>query len=196
MDDLSTVTMSREPSPKKVHSSRLPQLISAGLVGAILTCGGILGWLYFTKPSLIAPPDMPPARKAELSPEAGLSTKTIAPKEEIKNRKLEPPPAAVNEIKFSRGQISKVIQGFSNGAYSTDYVLEARAGQRMSVRVVSPNGGVIFDLYPQNDRKALLSAGAEDAVEWIGFLPVTGKYMLSVYSTGGTANYSLEITIQ
>jgi hypothetical protein len=46
--DLSTVVIPRpDVSPSAPASSNLPIIISAALVGAILACAGILGWLYF-----------------------------------------------------------------------------------------------------------------------------------------------------
>lgn len=47
MDDLSTTVMPRETPPPEHNTSNLPQLISAALIGATLTCAGIFAWLYF-----------------------------------------------------------------------------------------------------------------------------------------------------
>ena len=104
--------------------------------------------------------------------------------------------SSLRRVRFSRGRTTAVLKGTIVNDAMSQYVLAARAGQTMSVHVASPKNKAQFDLYPRDERSALVSEGAEDSRDWEGKLPVSGDYVISVYSTGGNTRYTLEITIR
>jgi hypothetical protein len=76
------------------------------------------------------------------------------------------------------------------------YLLGARAGQKMTVHITSPRNRAKFDVYLRGDRSVLANAGAEDTTDWEGELPASGDYVISVYSVGSNARYTLGVTIR
>ena len=116
---------------------------------------------------------------------------------------------AVEPIRFARGASSAEVRGAVVRGERALYGLEARAGQRMSVRIAAPERNAVFQIYApgaQPERReiglevagrALSSAGeGDDARRWTGVLPQSGAYMLVVGATRGNATYQLTVEIR
>jgi len=101
----------------------------------------------------------------------------------------------VRRVRFPRGRTTVVLKGTVVNNTLNNYLLNARAGQTMSVHLTSPSGKAWFDLYPRNDRGALADS-AEDTKDFEGRLPQSGDYVISVYSETGTTRYTLEVTVR
>jgi len=100
----------------------------------------------------------------------------------------------VRRVRFPRGRTTLVLKGTIVNNAMNQYLLNARAGQTMSVQVTSPRGKAWFDVYPRNDRGAL-DDSAEDVQAWEGKLPQSGDYVISVYSDEGNTRYTLKVTV-
>ncbi|HYF54924.1 MAG TPA: hypothetical protein VEA41_11760 [Salinarimonas sp.] len=122
-------------------------------------------------------------------------------------------PAAAQEpptpIRFARGASSAVLEGAVIRGERALYGLEARAGQRLAVRVASPERNAVVQIYEPGARRrveegvlevegrALPGAGeGEDARAWSGALPRSGTYLLVVGGTRGNASYRLEVSVR
>lgn len=103
---------------------------------------------------------------------------------------------SVRRVAFSRGRTTAVLKGSIVNDGMNQYLLGARAGQTMSVHIKSPKNQTQFDVYPRDDRWALVDLGAEDTTDWQGALPASGDYVLSVYPVGGNTSYTLEVAIR
>ena len=99
-------------------------------------------------------------------------------------------------VQFPRGRTTAILEGKVDEATlgKADYVLRARAGQKMLVHITSPKKNAHFRIY-RTDYDAPLQ-GAEDAEDWSGTLPESGDYHIYVFpTTSGTVPYTLEVTI-
>jgi hypothetical protein len=100
-------------------------------------------------------------------------------------------------IRFQRGKSTAVIENAVVRGDRDRYLLGARAGQSMSVRITSLERNAVFTVYRPGGQRAL--AGTEegkDAVRWSGRLPATGDYEILVGGTRGNASYTLTVSIR
>jgi hypothetical protein len=91
-------------------------------------------------------------------------------------------------LRFAPGRTSATVRDTVRLCTSHEYYLKARAGQRMTVRLVTGRR-TSFTIYTTNMR---LSDGAKN---WSGELEETGEYQISI-GTDATARYTLEVTIK
>jgi hypothetical protein len=103
---------------------------------------------------------------------------------------------SVRRVRFPRGRTTAVLRGSIVNDEMNQYILGARAGQKMAVHITSPRNRAKFDVYLRGDRSVLANSAAEDTTDWEGELPESGDYVISVYSVGGNARYTLEVTIR
>lgn len=115
------------------------------------------------------------------------STATTAPEA------ATPTPAATR-IQFASGATSATVSGELANGGTAPYVLQASAGQTMSVEVWSPNGDVYLAVSGASDGQTLLEASA-NTTEWSGKLPATQDYYLTLLAGNGQTSYSITVTI-
>lgn len=100
-------------------------------------------------------------------------------------------------IRFARGASSAVVEGAVLRGERAVYLVGARAGQQMRVRVVSPEENAVFQLHSPPRGATLRGAGeTDDAKAWSGTLPRTGDYRIVVGGTRGNAEYRLHVEIR
>ena len=112
-------------------------------------------------------------------------------------------------IRFARGASSAEVSGAVIRGERALYSVEARGGQRMSLRIVAPENNAVFQVYapgaesgtggaaPEIAGDTLPGAGAgDDATRWTGVLPRSGAYLLVVGATRGNASYRLTVTVR
>lgn len=117
--------------------------------------------------------------------------------------------AGVNkEVKFARGKSSTTIEGTVLRGERDFYVVGAKAGQTMDVKITAAEKNAVFAIF-QPGYKMKKAAGATDiegpvlkkaaeedeARNWKGKLPVDGNYLISVGGTRGNVSYKLTIGI-
>jgi hypothetical protein len=91
-------------------------------------------------------------------------------------------------IRFAPGKTSTTVRDTIRLCTSHEYFLRARAGQRMTVRLVTGRR-TSFTIYTTNMR---LSDGAKN---WTGELEETGEYQISI-GTDATARYTLQVSVR
>ena len=99
-------------------------------------------------------------------------------------------------IKFPRGRTSTVINNAVLRDEIDQYILNARAGQRMKVDISSVENNATFQITRPDKSQLLPGAGFDDdARHWSGELPETGDYAIEVAPTRGNATYRLKVEI-
>ena len=100
-------------------------------------------------------------------------------------------------IKFPRGSSSTVINNAVLRDEIDQYILNARAGQRMKVDISSVENNASFQI-TRPDKTQLLPGASfdDDATHWNGELPETGDYVIEVAPTRGNATYRIKVEIR
>jgi len=106
--------------------------------------------------------------------------------------------AEPNRIEFKRGATSTMIRGTVRGDEQAEYVLGARKGQRLVIRLSSvPAKSSVFQLLgPDNDT---LGLEFDANYDYSGTLPQDGDYFITVARPGGskgTSRYKLTVTVR
>jgi hypothetical protein len=93
-------------------------------------------------------------------------------------------------IRFAAGASSGSVSGTVERGNWHEWSFKAFEGQSMTLTVSTPGGNATFSVYePDGDPLAA------HTTSFTGTLPATGFYMIEVGSTGGSANYSLNLSI-
>ena len=103
----------------------------------------------------------------------------------------------IRRLRFTRGSNSKTVRGqVREGGKRYLYFFKARAGQRLTVRLVSDDGNAVADVMSHGQFDA--NPVVEGTADWTGRLPEAdaGEYSIEVRSTGGLAKYVLEVIIK
>lgn len=106
--------------------------------------------------------------------------------------------AGVNKrVRFPRGANATTIAGSVIRGDRDRYLIGARAGQKMTVKISAEEQNAVFQIYQPGNSKTLAGAGeGQDATDWSGSLPVTGDYTIVVGGTRGNATYKLNVKIE
>lgn len=92
--------------------------------------------------------------------------------------------AAQKRISFRRGASSATVRGRIGPKGYTEYVINGRAGQVMSIKITSGNGAVTVN--------AGTASGKDFSLDMSG-----GDHLLSIVNTAPTAtNYTLTVSIR
>lgn len=101
-------------------------------------------------------------------------------------------------IRFERGKSSATIHGHVAGFDTQDYVVDARAGQQMDIRLKASNPETYFVLYSINGRPTDMNETDHYSLETIE----SGDYVIRVFMMraaarrkGAASDYSLTISI-
>jgi len=103
-------------------------------------------------------------------------------------------------VQFAKGASSKTLSGTLKGDETIDYLVGARAGQRMDVKLKSQNTSNYFNVLPPGSDTALF-VGASEGNTFSGPLPASGDYRIRVYlmrnaaRRNEVANYTLAVAV-
>jgi hypothetical protein len=106
--------------------------------------------------------------------------------------------AEPNRIEFKRGATSTTISGTVRGDEEAEYMLAARQGQKLVIKLTSvPAKSSVFQLLgPDNDT---LGLEFDANYNYSGALPTTGDYFISVKrptTAKGRSRYKMTVTIK
>jgi hypothetical protein len=106
--------------------------------------------------------------------------------------------AEPNRIEFKRGTTSTTISGAVHGGEEAEYVLAARKGQRLIIKLTSvPVKSSVFQILgPDNDT---LGLEYDANFDYSGTLPKTGDYFITVRrptESKGASRYKLAVTVK
>lgn len=98
-------------------------------------------------------------------------------------------------IRFRRGRNSATVKGaIVRGSTGDEYIVGARAGQRLTLSITSLEKNAVFDLYkvrPEEPTEIVL-----EKQSWSGVLEEDGDYLIRVGSVRGNAGYTLRVLIR
>jgi len=101
------------------------------------------------------------------------------------------------QIRFARGQNSAVVRGRLTRADRDQYLIRARAGQWMTVRLDAADARMGFDVYVTQGLEALPVTEADRLQRaWTGRLPAGDEYYINVLTPGAGGAYSFEVRIE
>jgi hypothetical protein len=101
-------------------------------------------------------------------------------------------------VQFARGRSSATLTGQVRGYNTVDYLLNARAGQQMTVHSASDRSSTLRGIYAANGEEICVESCGE---HWSGILPRDGDYtvrmglMRAEARRGTQANYSVTVSI-
>lgn len=115
-----------------------------------------------------------------------------------------PAQARVQAIHFRPGSTSTAIAGKVQGDQSVDYLLNARAGQKLSVSLTSSNRSVYFNLIAPGEKDVAFYVGSnsDELNRFQGSVPASGNTRVRVYlyraaaRRGEVATYRLNVSIK
>lgn len=97
-------------------------------------------------------------------------------------------------VRFQRGKSSAVLKGAVIRGTQDRYIVGAKEGQTMTVKVTSIEKNANFTVYFSGEQESL--EDSEEATSWTGKLPADNDYVIVVAPTRGNATYTLTITIK
>jgi hypothetical protein len=106
---------------------------------------------------------------------------------------------APQRVRFQARHSSAKLKGRIVGFDTKDYVVGAKAGQAMAVRLSSSNPSTYFVIYSINGR----ATDMNESTEWAENLSESGDYVIRVFMMrsaarrkGAAANFTLSISIK
>ena len=106
--------------------------------------------------------------------------------------------AEPNRIEFKRGATSTAVSGTVRGDEEVEYVLAAKKGQRLIIKLTSvPAKSSVFQLLGEDNDTLGLEYDAN--YDYSGILPKTDDYLITVTRPGqskGTSRYKLTVSVR
>jgi len=102
----------------------------------------------------------------------------------------------IRRVRFVPGASSATIKDSVVSGTRDRYLLGARKGQKMSIRIVSLEDNAVFDVIAPVNQTGQQRTLKQEAFSWTNTLPETGDYQIVVGSTRGNASYRLQVTIR
>ncbi len=101
-------------------------------------------------------------------------------------------------VQFAKGMSSKVIKGAIKGDQSRLFLVNLRAGQKISVKLVSSNSSAYFNVTAPGAQGAMF-IGSTSGNEFKDVIPSSGDYKIDLYlmrnaaRRNETANFTITI---
>ena len=99
-------------------------------------------------------------------------------------------------LKFAKGRSATTVSGAVIRGDQDTYIIGARKGQTMRVKITSLEKNAVFDVKDANGNYLQDAGESDDATNWTGDLPSTGDYEITVSGTRGNATYKLTVSIK
>lgn len=105
------------------------------------------------------------------------------------------------QVMFEPGASSATVKGTIVGDGTLDYVVNARAGQIMTVNLTAESASTNFNVLPPKSDGEAIFIGSTEGASYSGALPADGDYKVRVYlmgnaaDTGASVNFNLDIAV-
>jgi hypothetical protein len=97
------------------------------------------------------------------------------------------------KVRFARGKSSIVLKGAIVRGTEDRYIVPAKKGQTMSVKISSLEKNANFTVYFAGEQESL--EGSTEATKWTGKLSDDNNYVILVGASRGNATYTLVIEV-
>jgi hypothetical protein len=110
-------------------------------------------------------------------------------------------PARTERVQFERGASSAVLTGSITGPQSVDYVIGARAGQRVTVNLQTDTSTAFFNVMAPDATEAMF-IGSMSGNRFSAVAPADGDYTVQIYlmrnavRRNQTSNYTLTVAVR
>jgi len=102
----------------------------------------------------------------------------------------------LQRIQFAPGSNSATVETAVVLGTRDRYLLNARQGQVLTLKISSVEKNALFDVLTPPNRAGQRTTLKEGVTHWQGKLPASGDYLVVVGSTRGNATYKLQVKIQ
>lgn len=109
---------------------------------------------------------------------------------------IGPVDGVTKRVRFARGKSSVTLSNSVIRGDRDTYIIGARAGQRMTVRVTAVENNAAFEIERPNGDHLEGAGERDDATVNTVRLPESGDYRIVVGGTRGNASYKLTISIR
>jgi hypothetical protein len=99
-------------------------------------------------------------------------------------------------IKFAAGKHSAVVSGAVIRGDEDTYILGAKEGQVMAVKITSVEKNAVVNIKGPDGEFLQDASDSDDATDVSVDIPQTGDYKIHVGGTRGNASYKLTVSIQ
>lgn len=99
---------------------------------------------------------------------------------------------ASRRLQFKRGTSESTVQGKVSIALPDTYLVGARTGQTMTIKLTAPRKAVRFMLMSPSTRSLV----ADNARDWSGVLEETGDYTIIIDSDDRNSTYTMTVSIK
>lgn len=103
---------------------------------------------------------------------------------------------ATKRVRFAKGHTSATYKGAVVRGTRDRYVVGARAGQLMTVRITSGEQNAVFSITDPSGAFINGAGDEDDATRWNGRLSASGDFAIEVGGTRGNAEYALTVSVQ
>lgn len=98
------------------------------------------------------------------------------------------------KVRFAPGKSSVVLKGAIVRGTEDRYILAAKRGQKMTVKITSIERNANFTVYFAGEMESL--EGSEEATDWSAKLSDDNNYVIVVGSKRGNATYTLTVVVR
>jgi hypothetical protein len=99
-------------------------------------------------------------------------------------------------VRFARGRTSATLKNSVIRGTRDRYLVEARAGQKMTVSINSVERNAVFAIYAPSHDTLEGASEHQEVKNWSGKLPESGDYVIEVGGTRGNATYRLTVSVR
>jgi len=99
---------------------------------------------------------------------------------------------ATRRLQFKRGASEATVQGRVSIALPDTYLVGARAGQTMTIKLTAPRKAVRFMVMSPSTRSLV----ADNARDWSGVLAETGDFTIIIDSDARNSTYTMTVSIK
>lgn len=100
------------------------------------------------------------------------------------------------QVRFARGRTTATLKNSVVRGTRDRYLINARAGQKMTVSITSVERNAAFAIYAPSHDTLEGASEHQEVKNWSGKLPESGDYVIEVGGTRGNATYTLKVTVR
>lgn len=101
-----------------------------------------------------------------------------------------------SRIRFAKGKSSATVSGSVVRGDSENFIVRAKAGQKMTVKITSLEDNAVFQIEGPDGEYLEGAIPGDDTMNFSDSLPLKGDYKIVVGGTRGNTTYKLTVSIK